>query len=150
MSKSDAFDAYLAAIDGDRQEPMRRLVGVIRASLPSGFSEALSYGMLGWVVPHETYPQGYHVNPALPLPFLSLASQKRHIGLYHMGLYADDALLTWFKEAYPRHCPTKLDMGKSCIRFKRMEHIPYELVGELCTKVTPEAWIASYERAVQR
>jgi uncharacterized protein YdhG (YjbR/CyaY superfamily) len=139
--------AYLAALEPERQAVMERLMDVIRANLPDGFEELMQYGMPSWVVPHSMYPDGYHVDPSLPLPFLNLGSQKRHIGLYHMGIYADEALLEWFTQEYPKHGSTKLDMGKSCIRFKNMAKIPYELVGELCAKMTPEDWIQRYRDA---
>lgn len=139
--------AYLDALEPERRAVMERLMDVIRTNLPDGFEEVMQYGMPSWVVPHSMFPDGYHVDPSLPLPFLSLGSQKRHIGLYHMGIYADEALLEWFTQEYPKHCSTKLDMGKSCIRFKNMAKIPDELVAELCTKMTPEDWIQRYRDA---
>ena len=139
--------AYLDALEPERRAVMERLMDVIRANLPDGFEEVMQYGMPSWVVPHSIFPDGYHVDPNLPLPFLSLGSQKRHIGLYHMGIYADETLLEWFTHEYPKHCSTKLDMGKSCIRFKNMAKIPDELVAELCTKMTPEDWIQRYRDA---
>ncbi len=139
--------AYLDALEPERRAVMERLMNVIRSNLPDGFEEVMQYGMPSWVVPHALFPDGYHVDPSLPLPFLSLGSQKRHIGLYHMGIYADEALLEWFTHEYPKHCSTKLDMGKSCIRFKNMAKIPDELVAELCTKMTPEDWIQRYRDA---
>lgn len=139
--------AYLDTLEPERRAVMERLMNVIRSNLPDGFEEVMQYGMPSWVVPHALFPDGYHVDPSLPLPFLSLGSQKRHIGLYHMGIYADEALLEWFTQEYPKHCSTKLDMGKSCIRFKNMAKIPDELVAELCTKMTPEDWIQRYRDA---
>ena len=139
--------AYLDTLEPERRAVMERLMNVIRSNLPDGFEEVMQYGMPSWVVPHALFPDGYHVDPSLPLPFLSLGSQKRHIGLYHMGIYADEALLEWFTHEYPKHCSTKLDMGKSCIRFKNMAKIPDELVAELCTKMTPEDWIQRYRDA---
>ena len=109
----------------------------------------ISYGMLGFVVPHSLYPSGYHVNPELPLPFINLASQKNFIALYHSGIYADNVLMNWFTEEYPKHCTLKLDMGKSCIRFKNMNDIPYKLVAELCTKITAKDWISKYETTIK-
>ena len=106
--------------------------------------------MPSWVVPHSTYAAGYHVNPTLPLPFLGLASQKSHIGLYHMGIYASPDLMEWFVQAYPQHCKTKLNMGKSCVRFKSVRNIPYDLVGDLCSRMSPQQWIALYEAQVKR
>ncbi|MBL4703560.1 MAG: DUF1801 domain-containing protein [Flavobacteriales bacterium] len=115
-----------------------------------GFSEELNYGMPGYVVPHSLYPAGYHCAPELPLPFASFASQKNFIGFYHMGLYADPELLEWFVSEYPKHCKRKLDMGKSCIRFKKMDDIPYKLLGELMAKITPQDWISKYESNIKK
>ena len=143
----DSVEAYLEGLEDERLEPMQRLMDVIRTNLPEGFEEVMQYGMPSWVVPHSLFPDGYHVDPSLPLPFLSLGSQKRHIGLYHMGIYADEALLEWFTHEYPKHCSTKLDMGKSCIRFKNIAKIPYDLVADLCTKMTPEEWMRRYQDA---
>jgi uncharacterized protein YdhG (YjbR/CyaY superfamily) len=140
-------DGYISALEDDRRHAMTRLRDVINANLPAGFHECINYGMPAWVVPHSTYPAGYHCDPKLPLPFLSIASQKSHIALYHMGIYADDALLAWFQTEWPNHVKTKLDMGKSCIRFKKVDAIPYDLIGDLCTKMTPQAWIERYEGA---
>ena len=113
---------------------------------PKGFEEQLNYGMIGYVVPHKIYPDGYHCDPKLPLPFLSLASQKNFIALYHMGIYAKPDLLEWFVSEYPKHCKSKLDMGKSCVRFKKMEDIPYALLEELMKKMTVQDWISCYEK----
>ncbi len=138
-------DEYVAGLSGDRKQAVMKLRAVIKKNLPAGFKETMSYGMIGYVVPFERYPAGYHVNPDLPLPFINLASQKKYIAMYHSGLYASPTLLSWFKEAYPRHVNTRLDMGKSCIRFKNTAHIPYELIGELCSKMSVEEWIELYE-----
>ena len=129
---------------------MLKLREVIKNNLPEGFEEAMSYGMLGFVVPHSIYPKGYHCDPKLPLPFISLASQKNFIALYHMGIYADENLLNWFLVEYPKHCKTKLDMGKSCIRFKKMEDIPFELISELAKRVSVTDWIKKYETAFNK
>ena len=101
--------------------------------------------MPAWVVPHSTYPDGYHCTPELPLPFMNVASQKNFIAVYHMGIYANPELMEWFVSEYPKHCKRKLDMGKSCIRFKKIEEIPFELIAELSTKMTPNDWIKLYE-----
>jgi hypothetical protein len=143
-------DEYLSQLPDDRQAPMQRLRQVILAHLPDGFEETMSYGMIGYVVPHSLYPDGYHCDPKLPLPFLNIASQKNYIALYHNGLYAIPELQKWFEEEYGQRIPNKLDMGKSCIRFKKPELIPYELIGELCEKLTVDQWIATYERAIKR
>jgi hypothetical protein len=116
------------------------------ANLPSGFAEIMSSGMISYVVPHTVYPNGYHCDPKQPLPFISIASQKNFVAVYHMGLYADPELLAWFTTEHQKQTPQKLDMGKSCIRFKKIDQIPYELIGALAAKSTPQQWIATYER----
>jgi uncharacterized protein YdhG (YjbR/CyaY superfamily) len=141
---------YLAALPEDRQPVIRKLRETILTNLPDGFEERISYGMISYVVPLSRYPQGYHVKKGEPLPFIALASQKNHIALYHMGMYGDPVLLEWFTDEYANRVPTKLDMGKSCIRFKNPNHIPYELVAELCQKITVDAYISFYEDATQR
>ena len=134
------------SLPADRQEVMNRLYITITSNLPHGFDQGMSYGMLTWVVPHSIYPNGYHCDPKQALPFLSLASQKNFIALYHMGIYADKALYDWFVAEYPKHSKTKLDMGKSCIRFKKPENIPFDLLAELFQKMTPADWIMQYEK----
>jgi uncharacterized protein YdhG (YjbR/CyaY superfamily) len=141
--------AYIDALPDDRRPAMRKLRATIRKHLPRGFQERLQYRMPSWVVPHSRYPAGYHCSPEEPLPFLSIASQKRHIALYHMGLYADPELMAWFRSSWPEHTDTRLDMGKSCIRFGNPEHIPYDLLGELCGRMTPDDWIARYESGIR-
>ena len=131
----------------DKKEVMLQLRNVIRDNLPKGFEEVISYGMLGYVVPHSIYPNGYHCNPKLPLPFINLASQKNFIAIHHMGIYANKELLDWFVNEYPKHCKAKIDMGKSCIRFKKTAAIPFELIGELMRKMSVEDWISDYENA---
>jgi hypothetical protein len=142
-------EEYMAALPDDRKEIIQAIREVILKNLPSGFSEQMSYGMLGYVVPHGLYPAGYHCDPKLPLPFLSLASQKNFIALYHMGLYADERLLHWFTSRWPDFSKKKLDMGKSCIRFKKPEDVPLALIGELVSKMTPQDWIGVYESNVK-
>ena len=137
---------YVEGLPEDRQLVIKRLQSLIKKNIPKGFEEQLSYGMIGYVVPHKIYPEGYHCDPKLPLPFLALASQKNFIALYHMGVYAKPELYVWFVAEYPKHCKSKLDMGKSCIRFKKMEDIPYDLIAELVTKMTVQDWISFYEK----
>jgi len=144
----DAVEQYVHALPEERKEVLSKLLEIIREHLPDGFQECIMYNMPGWVVPHSTYPKGYHVDSSSPLPFLNVASQKNHIALYHMGVYSDPSLLEWVKQEYPKHSTTKLDMGKSCIRFKNMKKIPYEFIGKLCAKMTPEEWIQQYELSV--
>ena len=136
----------LANLPPDRAEPFHKLHQVIINNLPKGFEAATSYGGLGYVVPHALYPAGYHCNPAEPLPFAGIASQKHSINFYHMGIYADPKLLKWFVSQYPKHSKQKLDMGKSCVRFKKIEEIPYKLIGELMKKITVKDWVATYEK----
>lgn len=122
----------------------------VRENIPKGFSEELSYGIPAWVVPHSLYPKGYHCSPELPLPFVSIASQKNFIALYHMGIYDTPELLDWFMKEYPKHSKQKLDIGKSCIRFKKMDDIPFELIGDLMKKMNPKEWMEKYESAFVR
>jgi hypothetical protein len=136
----------LANIPEERAAAFNKLHEVIVKNLPKGFEAAISYGGLGYVVPHALYPAGYHCKPSEPLPFAGIASQKQSINFYHMGIYADPALLEWFTTEYPKHCKQKLDMGKSCIRFKKMDDIPYALIGQLMRKVSVKAWIGTYEQ----
>jgi uncharacterized protein YdhG (YjbR/CyaY superfamily) len=143
-------EQYIAQLSEDRKEVIKKLRDTIIANLPENFAETISYGMLAFVVPHSVYPKGYHCDKTQPLPFINLASQKNFIALYHMGMYADPKLLDWFVGEYPKHCKSKPDMGKSCIRFKKMDDIPYELIGELAGKMTAEEWIAKYEENLKR
>lgn len=149
QSKAPTVDAYLAELPQDRQKAVSKLRSVIKKNLPKGFKEVMGYGMMGWSVPHSIYPAGYHCNPKDPLPFMGLASQKNSINLYHMGIYADHKLLKWFTEAHAKASPKKLDMGKSCIRYKKPEDIPYDLIGELASKITVDEWIERYETVIK-
>ena len=150
QSKAATVDAYLAELPEDKKKPMAELRKVIKKNLPKGFKEGMGYGMAGWSVPHSLYPPGYHCTPELPLPFMGIASQKHFIAVYHMGVYADPKILKWFTEAHAKASTKKLDMGKSCIRYKKPEDIPYKLIGELASKITPAEWIALYEKKFKR
>ncbi|WP_339841473.1 DUF1801 domain-containing protein [uncultured Maribacter sp.] len=141
---------YVNQLPQERREVIDKLRIIISQKLPVGFEEQLSYGMLGYVVPHALYPAGYHVNSGLPLPFINLASQKNFIALYHSGIYTNTDLMTWFVTEYPKYCKRKLDMGKSCIRFKNLDDIPYKLIAELCTKMTVREWIDLYEKNLKK
>ena len=147
QSNETTVEAYLASLPDDRKAAMEQLRAVITQHLPAGFQEEMSYGMIGYVVPHSLYPKGYHCNPKLPLPMINLASQKNFIALYHMGMYADPSILDWFTAEYAKTAKGKLDMGKSCVRFKKMADIPFELIGQLATKISVEQWISCYENA---
>lgn len=141
----DTVEKYIKLQPQERQAALTKLWHIIKTSLPEGFQEAIQYGMIGFVVPHSLYPQGYHVKPHDPLPFLGIANQKHFIAFYHLGVYADISLLNWFRESYAALNIGKLDMGKSCVRFKNIEKIPYALLGELCTKMTVNDYIRIYE-----
>ena len=147
QSKAKTVTDYINELPEDRKKIMTELRKAIKANLPKGFSEGMGYGMMGWSVPHSMYPKGYHCNPELPLPFMGMASQKNFIAVYHMGIYSDPKLLKWFVTEYPKHTDAKLDMGKSCIRFKKPEKIPFKLFGELMSKMTVKDWIEKYESA---
>lgn len=140
----------IKALPTERQAPMQQLRKTIVQHLPPGFEEGIQYGMISYVVPHSIYPKGYHCDPKQPLPFLSIASQKNFIAVYHMGLYADPVLLDWFTKAYAKADVGKLDMGKSCIRFKKPDQIPLVLLGDLFSKMTPKKWVALYESAFRK
>lgn len=135
----------LANIPEERAEAFKKLHEIIVKNLPKGFEPGISYGGLGYVVPHSLYPDGYHCKPSEPLPFAGIASQKNSINFYHMGIYADPDLLKWFVNEYPKHTSQKLDMGKSCIRFKKVNDIPFKLIGELMKKMSVKDWITMYE-----
>lgn len=150
QSNAVAVDDYIAALPEERRKPIAELRKVIKKNLPKGFTECMNYGMMGYVIPHSLYPAGYHCDPKLPLPFLAMASQKNAISLYHMGVYADPALLKWFTDEYAKAGVGKLDMGKSCIRFKNPDKIPYTLIGELVSKISPQEWISMYEKNLKR
>lgn len=150
QSKAQTPEQYISELPEDRKTAMQKLRNSIKENLPQGFEERMCYGMLGYVVPHSIYPNGYHCDPKLPLGFMNLASQKNFIAVYHMGVYANRELHDWFIGEYPKHCKTKIDMGKSCIRFKKIDDIPYDLIAELSRKITVEQWISYYEKALQR
>ena len=150
QSSAPSIEQYLHELPEDRQTPVRALHELILKKLPKGFEAVMNYGMIGYVVPHTLYPAGYHCDPKLPLPFMGLASQKNSINLYHMGLYADPAVLAWFQAEHAKASPKKLDMGKSCVRYKKPEDMPLKLLGELAGKMTVKDWIARYESQLKR
>ena len=144
-SEAQSVEEYISQLPDNRREAVQKLRTVIKLNIPDGFQEEMSYGMIGYVVPKTLYPAGYHCTPELPLPFMNIASQKNFIAVYHMAVYADKELSDWFTAEYPKHTKTRLDMGKSCIRFKKPADIPFKLIGHLASKITPEQWIAIYE-----
>ncbi|MEC3905949.1 DUF1801 domain-containing protein [Tamlana sp. 2201CG12-4] len=149
QSKATSPQQYLDELPEDRKEPLKKLRQQILDNLPKGIEEAMNYGMLGYVIPHSVYPEGYHCDPKSPLPFMNLASQKNFIAVYSMVIYAKPGVMEWFTSEYAKRCKYKLDMGKSCIRFKKIEDIPYELIGELTSKVDVDEWIEIYETAIK-
>lgn len=150
QSSAQSIEAYLKEIPEERKTAFLRLRETILKNIPKGFIEQISYGMIGFVVPHNLYPKGYHCNPKLPLPFIGIASQKNFIALYHMGMYANPELSQWFVSEYPKHSIQKLDMGKSCIRFKKMDQIPFDLIAALMKKIAVNDWINCYEMSITK
>lgn len=148
--EAESPQEYLEKIPEERKQPMAKLRAVIKDNLPDGFQETMSYGMIGYVVPHSLYPDGYHCDPSLPLPFMNLASQKNYIAVYHSGIYANAELHQWFVDEFKKRTGKKPDMGKSCIRLKNLDTIHYDLIGKLSSKITPQEWIATYERNVKK
>ena len=148
-STEKTVNEYLNELPEERKSAFLKLKNSILNNLPKGFKEEMSYGMLGYVVPHTIYPNGYHCNPKRPLPFINIASQKNFIALYHMGIYANPELLKWFSSEYSKHSTQKLDMGKSCIRFKKWDQIPFDLIAELAGKMSVEDWINCYETQIK-
>ena len=150
MSKYNNIEEYISTIPEERLIAFNKLREVINKNIDKGFKECVNYNMLGWVVPLETYPEGYHCKSNTPLPFANLANQKGFIAVYHSGVYADENLNKWFVATYPKHSDRKLDMGKSCIRFKKMDDIPYELIGQLMKKMSMKKYISIYEKAIKK
>ena len=146
----DSIKDYINSLAFDRKTTITQLINVIEQNIPKGFEKVMNYGMPSFVIPHSIYPNGYHCDTTLPLPFIGVSNQKSSISLHHMGLYADPELLNWFKSEYPKHSNTKLDMGKSCIRFKKFNEIPYELIGILSNKMTVKKWIDIYEQNIKK
>ncbi len=145
-----SVEDYISKIPEERQEVFGKFFKTINDNLPKDFQENISYGMIGWAVPLEVYPAGYHCTPGSPLPFMALASQKNFIAFYHMGMYAKPDLLDWFVAEFPKYSKRKLDMGKSCVRFKKMDDIPFELIAEVCKRMTIEDWIKCYESTIKK
>ena len=144
-SKATTVAEYLEELPEDRKPIITAIYKAFKKNLPKGFKDVMGYGMIGFVVPHSLYPNGYHCTPNLPLPFINIASQKNHIAIYHMGLYSSSPLLDWFTKEWNTQVGKKMDMGKSCLRFKKAEDVPLKLIEELATKMSPEQWIEKYE-----
>jgi uncharacterized protein YdhG (YjbR/CyaY superfamily) len=150
QSKAQTISEYIHQVPEEKLDAFIKLRKTIRDNLPEGFTEEMSYGMIGYIVPLSIYSDGYHVNPNLPLPFINIAAQKKFIALYHMGIYANPDLLRWFSEEFPKYSNLKLDMGKGCIRFKNYNQIPYTLIAELVKKTGVKDWITLYESKLKR
>ena len=148
--EANSPEEYISKIPKDRIPYFKKLRQTILDAIPEGFEEQMSYGMIGFVVPKNIYPAGYHCNTNLPLPFAHIASQKNFIALYHSGIYANKDIHDWFVNEYPKHCKRKLNMGKSCIRFKYADEIPFELIAELLKKISVQDWISIYETTIKR
>lgn len=149
--KASTVKEYIDQLPDERKAVIKKLRAVINKNLPKGFKEQIQYSMPGWVVPFSKYPDGYHVSKGKdPLPFINIASQKAHVALYHSGVYAKPELYDWWVENYPKHAKRKLNMGKSCVRFKYLDDIPYDLIGELASKLTVDDWITTYEEALKK
>lgn len=149
-SNSTTIEQYLFELSEERKHPMSTLRNIIKNNIPDGFEEVMSYGMIGYVVPKSVYPNGYHCNPKLPLPYINIGSQKNFIVLHHLGIYGSTKILDWFVSEYPKHAKHKLDMGKGCVRFKKVNEIPYLLIEELIKKISLEKYIAQYEENINR
>ncbi len=143
-------EEYISTLPDDRRSAIEKLRKVINKNIPKGFKESFAFGMISYSVPHSIFPAGYHCNPSQPLPFLMVANQKNFIALYHMGIYAKPELLKWFTYEFPKHSKRKLDMGKSCIRFKHVDDIPFDFIGELMTKMDVDGWIETYQAAFRK
>ncbi len=149
QSTATSIEAYLEEIPEERKDAFKKLRETILENIPKGFVERMSYGMIGYVVPHSIYPSGYHCEPKLPLPFIGIGSPKNFIALYHMGIYANPEILNWFITEYPKHSTQKLDIGKSCIRFKKVDQIPFDLIRALVQKISVQDWINTYESQIK-
>ena len=147
--KANTPQQYIDLLPADRKEVISKLRDCMLTNLPKGFIEIINYNMLGYVGPHSLYLPGYHCDPKQPLPFINIASQKKFVAIYHMGIYSNKQLLAWFVNEYQKYSKAKLDMGKSCIRFKKLDQIPYQLIGELAAKITPYEWIVMYETEIK-
>lgn len=150
MEKPSTITEYLVQVAPERQLAFNKLYETIKKNLPKGFGEQFIYENIGFVVPKSIYPAGYHCTPELPLPFINIASQKRHIALYHMGIYTMPQVYDWFVTEYPKHSKRKLDMGKSCIRFKKPDDIPFDLISELIQKISVEDYVTAYESNLKK
>jgi len=147
---ADNVKEFIDNLPDDRKKAVSELRKTINKHLPKGFNEGIGYNMLAWSVPHSMFPAGYHCDPSKPLMLMCLSATKGGISLHHMGLYGSTPLMNWFKSEWPKYSSKKLDMGKACIRFKRFEDVPLDLIGELATKLTPRQWVEQYMTALSQ
>ena len=146
ISKATTVEAYMAELSPGRRAALEEVRGVILDNLPKGYEEGMQFGMIGYYVPHEVYPPGYHCDPKQPLPFAGLASQKNHMSLYFMCVYGNPEQEGWFRSAWAA-TGKKLDTGKSCVRFKKVADLPLEVIGETVRRVPVKKFIEFYEGA---
>jgi hypothetical protein len=146
QSDAGTVEEYLASLPEDRREAISAVRDVVNANLPEGYREQMAFGMIGWGIPLEDYPDTYN---GQPLGIAALASQKNHMSLYLMGLYGSEPEEAWFREQYAER-GLRLDMGKSCVRFKRLDQVPLDVIGEAIAKITPALFIERYEDARDR
>ena len=145
QSKAKTVPEYLKELPADRREAINAVRSVILANLPKGYEECMSYGMIGYVVPHSIYPKGYQCNPKVPLPFVNLGSQKNHMAFYLMCCYGDPKLKAWFEKAW-KGAGKKFDMGGGCVRFKKLEDVPLEVIGQLVARLPVDVYIRRIEK----
>ena len=146
-SSAKTVNEYLRSLPDDRREAISAVREVILANLPQGYEECMSYGMIGYVVPHSIYPAGYRCDPKLPLPYANLGSQKNHMALYLMCVYGDKATEQWFRNAW-QAAGKKLDMGKSCVRFKKLEDVSLEVIGQVIAHAPVDEYIRRIEKVL--
>ncbi|HYO65007.1 MAG TPA: DUF1801 domain-containing protein [Archangium sp.] len=148
QSKATTVDQYLASLPADRRAAVSAVRKAILANLDKDYEEGIQYGMIGYYVPHKVFPAGYHVDPKQPLPFAALASQKNHMAVYLMGIYGEPRQEKWFREAWAK-TGRKLDMGKSCVRFKKLEDVALDVLGEAIRRAPAKAYIQQYESVIR-
>ena len=152
QSKAATVDEYLRELPPDRRAAIEAVRNVMRRNMDKGYQERMAYGMIGYSVPHSTYPAGYHCDPKMALPFAGLASQKNHMALYMMCHYSNPTEEDWFRKAWDKEVKAgrakKLDMGKSCIRFKKLDDLPLEVIGEAIARMPAKKWIEVYQTAI--
>jgi hypothetical protein len=148
QSKATTVEQYLSGLSAERRGALEAVRRVLLANLDKDYEEGMQYGMIGYYVPHHVFPPGYHCDPKQPLPFAGLASQKNHMSLYLMCVYGDSPLAEWFRESWAK-TGKKLDMGKSCVRFKKVEDLALDVVGEAIRRVPVSKYLKQYEQAMR-